>query len=541
MPDTLSPSRVRPAWPHALGRPLLALALLLGPAALSQWPVPGRLMPAELGLITQAHAQTGGPMRSPNGSTNLPRIGDPSGADLSPASERRIGESIMRQMIGQGHVIDDWEIREYLANLSAPLLATDAAAGFSFEFFPVRDISINAFALPGGYIGVHAGLVLAAQSESELASVLAHEIAHVTQRHTSRMVAKSKQASVTAIAGAILAALAASSNPSAAAGMVMLGDSMAQDQMLAFSRDAEREADRVGFDMLSQAGYEPVGMLDFFNRLQQAYKLVDVGVPVYLRSHPLTGERIADVQARLLLLRYRQRADSPEFALVRARLKAMVPTTDNVVTSAPSLLTDEHKRVTRAHFERQVADKLGAQRPDAWYGLAVIRRLSGDTAGARQALAQARRLAVKPQSLIESEAVRIEFDAGQYAQAVKLLDAAMKQFPAQRSFVHLKAETLVKADPAAAVVFLEDQLRLYRGDHGLWNLLSQAHFEQGRDTQGHRARAEAYACLGLWMPAIEQLRIAQRQVRQDFYVGSQIDARLKELERQYQQDQQARI
>ena len=200
-------------------------------------------------------------------------------------------------MTSQGEVIEDWEIRDYFARLAAPLVATDPAQGFVFDFLPIRDMAINAFALPGGYIGVNAGLLLAAQSESEVASVLAHEIGHVTQRHMSRMVAKSKQVSVTAIAGLILAALAAASNPQAAAGVALFGDSLAQDQMLAFSRDAEREADRVGFDMLSQAGFEVGGMLQFFMRLQQAYKLVDVGLPVYVRSHPLTSERISDVQS----------------------------------------------------------------------------------------------------------------------------------------------------------------------------------------------------------------------------------------------------
>ena len=501
----------------------LSLILAVGPV----------LAPQSQHLLGEAKAQ--------GSSTILPRIGDPSGSDLSPSNERRIGEAIVRQMTSQGEVIEDWEIRDYFARLAAPLVATDPAQGFVFDFLPIRDMAINAFALPGGYIGVNAGLLLAAQSESEVASVLAHEIGHVTQRHMSRMVAKSKQVSVTAIAGLILAALAAASNPQAAAGVALFGDSLAQDQMLAFSRDAEREADRVGFDMLSQAGFEVGGMLQFFVRLQQAYKLVDVGLPVYVRSHPLTSERISDVQSRLMLIRYKQRVDSVDFALVRAKLRALVPKSDNVMRSNPSLLSDEHKRSTLAYFNRQVGDKDMAQRVESWYGLALAKRQMEDYVGARAALAQARKRLPSGHAMLDAEAIQLESSTGQNAQALTLVEAALKQYPAQRHFVHLKAKALVKSDPEAAVNFLDDQLKLYRSDKDLWSLLSEVHFSQNRELLGHRAQAEAYAAHGLWMPAMEQLRIAQRQVRNDYYNGSQIDSRLKEFERNYRADQQAKL
>ncbi len=519
-----------------------------GSALHFDWPLSRRVQALALAFVlavgpvlTPLAQHSLGEARAQSTSTHLPRIGDPSGADLSPANERRIGEMIVRQMTSQGEVIEDWEIRDYFARLAAPLVASDPAQGFSFDFLPIRDMAINAFALPGGYIGINAGLLLVAQSESEVASVLAHEIGHVTQRHMSRMVSKSKQVSVTAIAGLILAALAAASNPQAAAGVAMFGDSLAQDQMLAFSRDAEREADRVGFDMLSQAGFEVGGMLQFFKRLQQAYQLADVGLPVYVRSHPLTSERISDVQSRLMLLRYKQRVDSIDFALVRAKLRALVPKADNVMRNNPSLLSDEHKRSTLAFFNRQVADKDLAQRVESWYGLALSKRLLEDYAGARVALAQAAKRLPAGHAMLDAEAIQLESSAGQTGQALILVEAALKQYPAQRHFVHLKAKALVKSDPDGAANFLEDQLKLYRSDKDLWSLLAEVHFSQNREVQGHRAQAEAYAAHGLWMPAMEQLRIAQRQVRNDYYNGSQIDARLKDFERNYRADQQAKL
>jgi beta-barrel assembly-enhancing protease len=531
MPYTLSritPSLSRPdhaskSWAKRVQ--VLALSVVLG-----------------LGPILSPYSRSSiGEVRAQGNSNTLPRLGDPSSAEISPSSERRIGEAIVRQMMSQGEVIEDWEIRDYLARLAAPLIASDAAQGFSFDFFPVRDIAINAFALPGGYIGLNAGLLLAAQTESEVASVVAHEIGHVTQRHVSRMVAKSKQVSVTAIAGLILAALAAATNPQAAAGVAMFGDSLAQDQMLAFSRDAEREADRVGFDMLAQSGYEVGGMLQFFMRLQQAYKLVDVGLPVYVRSHPLTSERISDVQSRLMLLRYKQRVDSGDFGLVRAKLRALVPKSDNVMRSNPSLLSDEHKRVTLDFFNRQVLDKEMAQRVESWYGLAIARRMLGDYSGARAALVQTRKRLPSGHAMIEGESIQLEIAAGQHLQALKAVEAALTQYPAQRNFIHLKAKILAKSDPDGAVNYLDDQLKLYRSDRDLWSLLAEVHFGQKRDLLAHRAQAEAYAAHGLWMPAMEQLRIAQSHVRNDYYNGSQIDSRLKDFERNYRADQQARL
>ena len=201
---------------------------------------------------------------------NLPKLGDASGDELSPAKERALGESIMRQIRRDSAYLDDAELVDYLNRVAAPLMATPAAAGHVFEFFAVDDGAINAFALPGGFIGVHSGLIIASESESELASVLAHEIGHVTQRHVARMLAQQKQISMVSMATMILALLAARSNPQAAMGGVMLGDQLSRSNMLSFSRDAEREADRVGFEMLRQAGFDVQSMVSFFNRLQLA-------------------------------------------------------------------------------------------------------------------------------------------------------------------------------------------------------------------------------------------------------------------------------
>ena len=228
---------------------------------------------------------------------NLPKLGDPSGEELSPVAERRLGESVMRQIRRDAAYLDDADLVDYLNRFAAPLVATPAAGGQSFEFFAIRDASINAFALPGGYIGVHTGLLNAAESESEVAAVLAHEIGHVTQRHIARMLAQQKQVSMVALAATILSLLAARASPQAAMGGVMLGDSLARGSMLSFSREAEREADDEAIVLLRAAGLSPAVMVTLFERLAGPDGTGrDNAPPIALASHPADAERIARFQ-----------------------------------------------------------------------------------------------------------------------------------------------------------------------------------------------------------------------------------------------------
>ncbi len=459
---------------------------------------------------------------------NLPRLGDAAGDELSPAMERKVGESIVREMRRRGEIHDDPEVSDYLNDFAAPLTAGAAAGGFAFEFFLVRDGTLNAFALPGGFIGVHSGLVVAAQSESELASVLAHEIGHVTQRHIARMLARERQASVTMLAALVLAALAARSNPQAAAGVASLGGSVAQQQMLGFSRDAEREADRVGLEILREAGYDSNGMVSFFGRLQQAGRLYESSAPDYLRTHPVTSERIADIQARIGEQRYRQRADSLEFALVRAKLRALAD-------PGPEGLRRE-----RAVFERRLAERTIDERA-GWFGLATVAAAARDWERARAALREVRRRLPAGHPFVEALAARVELGAGDPAAAQRLADDALARFPASRALARLRGEVLLaRRDHAAAVPFLEGALELRRSDPELWRLLSQAHAGLGDAARAHRAVAEQYVLLGAVPAAIEQLRLAQRTGQLDFHTASRVDARLRGLEADWRAEEAER-
>ncbi len=458
---------------------------------------------------------------------NLPRLGDAGADELSPAMERRIGESIVGEMQRRGMIHDDAELTDYLNRFAAALTATAPASGHSFEFFLVRDTSLNAFALPGGFIGVHTGLVVAAQSESELASVLGHEIGHVTQRHIARMLARERQASVMMLAAMVLAALAAGSNPQAAGGLASLGSTMAQQQMLGFSRDAEREADRVGLEMLRQGGFDANGMVSFLSRLQSSGRLYESGAPEYLRTHPITAGRIADIQSRVSESRYRQRPDSVEFRLARAKLRALADTGIDGLAEAAS------------YFERQLRERT-IDETAGWFGLATVEAARRDAPAARKAIAELRRR-VSGHVFVDRLAAQVELDAGNTRAALEQLDAATARHPSSRALMHLRARALiVDRRPAAAVSYLEQSLNLYRNDAQLWGMLAEAQGALDRPALAHRAAAERFVLLGATPAAIEQLRLAQRAGGLDFHTGSQVDARLRELEARWLREREDR-
>jgi predicted Zn-dependent protease len=449
---------------------------------------------------------------------NLPRLGDPSADDLSPQAERRLGESIMRQIRRNPLWLDDADLVDYLNRFAAPLTATPAAGSTSFEFFALAEPSINAFALPGGYIGVHTGLLMAADSESEVAAVLAHEIGHVTQRHIARMLAQQKQVSLVTMAGMVLALLAARSNPQAAMGSLMLGSEMARSSMLSFSREAEREADRVGFEILRQAGFDMQSMVSFFSRLQQASRFYETNAPAYLRTHPVTGERIGDMQLRLRESRYRQRADSIEFQLLRARLRALADD------------SSEGRRTARALLEQSVRQNPKAG-PAPWYALASVAAAQRDWPRVDAALTQAQALAGGTHPYFETLGAAARLAAGDARAAAERAARGLGRFPDARGLARLQGEALLAAEqPAEALRVLRDHLLVWRGDARLWQLSSQAYFALDQRAEAHRAVAEQYLLLGSPMAALDQLRRGQKAGDSDFYAASTIDARIREIE-----------
>jgi predicted Zn-dependent protease len=470
----------------------------------------------------------------------LPTLGDTARGDLSPVMERKIGEQIMSSVRLDSDYLEDGPVIEYLTKLGNSLLdkRPDARGEslYEFEFFAVRDPVLNAFAFPGGFIGFHSGLILAAQSESELASVMGHEIGHVSQRHIARMLGNQKQDSLIPIAALILAVLAARSSPDAAMAMVMGGQGLAIQRQLSFNRDAEREADRVGFQILRDGGYDTSGMLAFFGRMQNASRNYSDNGLSYLRSHPLTSERMADIQGRLFGERYRQRADGLDFYLTQARVRVLQDSKAQGLIDASTF------------FDNQAKNGNEEARLSAQYGLAFVALKRSDFATAEKLLndviTQIQQLPsqkkwLKETSAFASLAIDIEMGKKRPDVAMAKAKAAIRDLPLARGLVHQYAEVLIEAkNYADAEQFLRDQIVLYRREAKLQHLLAKTYAASGKSALQHIALAEAYAIEGALPAALAQLEIARLDPDVKYYDLSVIDAREREWKERHRQELQ---
>ena len=451
----------------------------------------------------------------------LPDLGDEGSSDVSLATERRIGESVMRDIRRDPAYLDDPEIAEYLNGLGSKLVAAAPGVRQDFEFFAIRDPSINAFALPGGFIGVHTGLIAITDNESELASVLAHEIAHVTQRHVARQIGIQKKMEIPMMVAMAAAILLGRSRPDLASGAMAAVQGGVVQSQLAFSRDFEREADRLGFQTLLNAGFDVRAMGQFFEKMQRYTRLQDSGaVPSYLRTHPVTTERIADAQARAENQPYRQRVDPIDFHLVRAKLRAEAV---------------EPREAVRI-FTDAVGDKRYANEPGARYGLAVAYLRAGEPKRAEAEVARLRAAKVAS-PMVDLLAARVRLAQDDAAGAMAILKAAYAREPNRRSLLYAMLGILQDQGRFGDVLAMtEEPLRLYPRDARLHEARARAYAGQGKRLLQHQAQAEVYVLQGSLPAAIEQLQLAQSSGDGNFYEQSVVDARLKELRAEHARD-----
>ena len=449
----------------------------------------------------------------------LPDLGDASVAALSESQERTIGNRIMREVRVDPLYVDDPEVADYVSTLGARLLGGAEGPRRDLGFFVVQEDTVNAFALVGGFIGVHTGLVTLTHNESELAGVLAHEIAHIVQRHQARTMhgaSRASWASLAALAVAILASRGASSSQSGQiTEAAVAGASALQVQnLLDYTREHEREADRVGLTILERTGFDPRGMGSFFERLLRANRLNEFkGAPSYLRTHPLTTERIADMQDRLQAASSRLVPDSFEYRLARAKLRAAAGSPAEAVKLYQTLLADQ---------------TILRPREDV-YGLALALRRARDFEGAWQTLAPLREGAAA-QPAFELLAGQLLADRGRIDEALVLYRAALRTFPRYRGLVYGYLNLLLQAGRAPEVAAdLEERLRSVQDDAQLYEIQARAYAATGKQIAQHRAQAEAHYRRGNLAGAVEQLEIAVKEKGADFYEISSAESRLREL------------
>jgi len=447
---------------------------------------------------------------------DLPELGDVASNALSLSTEKKIGQQIMHEIRWRDTAyLDDPDVEAYLNQLGGRLAAVSNDPGMGFTFFAVNDRSINAFAMPGGYIGVHTGLILSAESESELAGVLSHEISHVTQRHIARQVFQSKQVSIAAMVAMALALLAARSNGQLAGAAIATTQAGAISNQLAFSRDFERESDRFGFEIMRKSGFDVRGMSAFFLRLQKAVRLYENNATAYLRTHPLTGERLTDMQNREQSLPYRQVRDSNEFLLVRAKLRAMQGVPAEAVKDFSTLLSEKkYGSAAAAHYG---------------YAYALLR--SRDWAGAEREILAARQLKISA-AMLDRLLAEARLGQGDVAGGLAIYRDAMVRFPLNMALIYGNGSALINSRHfEEAQRFSEQQLQNYPDDVRLHKMRAESYAGLGRRAQQHQALAEVFALQGQTAGAIEQLQLAQQAGDANFYEQSVIDARLREMKK----------
>lgn len=471
----------------------------------------------------------------------LPALGEASSGDFSPAAERSLGDSIMREIRRDPDYLDDPVLLEHVRDIWSRLgsaarqrgeITPEMDAAFSWEPFLVRDRTVNAFALPGGYIGVNLGLIAMTTSSDELASVLGHEMSHVTQRHIVRSIGQQQRLSMVSIAALILGVLAASRAPQAAQALIVGGQAASVQGQLNFSRDMEREADRVGYGVLTTAGYSPAGMSSMFEKLELATHLNDDGSYPYLRTHPLTAERIGEARARMgvksIVI-----APDPAHMLLRERARVLM---DQRAAALQAIVADAAEKdaslapldlLARAYAATLAAATLRDTR-QAVSSLDLLRaRL--------QALAPAQRTAVQREiNLLQAE-VYIGAQDTRAADAVLVSLSADNSRPAM--LLRARRDLLTQTTPADwqhAAAALQTQVAREPRDALSWQLLAQAWQRLNQPLRAVRAEAEASAALGDISGAIERLRSAQKQAKvagnTDFVEASVIDSRLRAFE-----------
>jgi predicted Zn-dependent protease len=471
-------------------------------------------------------------LRPPAVAEELPTLGEAGAEDLTPLQERQLGEQIMVEVRQDPSYLPDPDSTEYLNRIGYELVAASPARHIDFEFFVIRDPMINAFALPGGFIAVHSGLILLAQSESELASVMAHEIGHVQQRHVARMIAKQKESMAIAIGSILLALLASRAGGDAAQAALAVGQGAAIQRQLSFSRDNEREADRVGFDTLVNSGYDPRAMEAFFTRMQNSTRIYESIAPAYLRTHPMTVERLSDIQGRLRSAHARLRNNSLDFELVRARLRLLQDDTNQGAADAVLYFTDQIQHHTATS---EVA---------AYYGLAFAQLKLRQGRGALDSALTARRGTQAPSAILDKMVTEASFqgarDDSEREAALKLAREATLRFPLSRLTAIEYAELLQRVgNHRQAIDYLRNQLALTHSDPRYFRMLAASHAALQEKTLQHQATAEMYVLQGAVPAAVEQLRLARSAADADFYTMSEVDARLRQLNGQIEEQDKA--
>jgi predicted Zn-dependent protease len=447
---------------------------------------------------------------------SLPDIGDPSREVLAASEEVRLGLETFQELVRRGMVLEDPFLQDFIDSVGQRIALYAQIDTGSFTFFVVNDPQINAFALPGGYIGVNAGLITASRRESELAGVLAHEAAHVSQRHIARWLEDSKRSRIPMVASLLAAALLASAGGDA--GQAALTGVLAADaqRQINFTRRHEQEADRVGVDLLLRSGYDPYGMPDFFERLAQTTRLYGSNIPELLRTHPVESNRIAETRTRIeSLTRTPPRSsDSLAYFLAQARVQA---------------LSSRDAESSIDAFRQHLSDGNNRSALGQRYGLALslqrAAKLDAAAAEANKLLAQ------EPEMLpFVILAAEIALQDRREKDARSLYQLANSLYPGDYSAAMSYGDALiVMGEPKQAMDMLQPKLNVPPTRTAILALYARAAQAAGRFSESHATMADYYELRGSPTQAIQQLELALRAPDLAPYTRQKLHAQLERL------------
>lgn len=449
------------------------------------------------------------------GGPELPDMGASADGIMTPISEQRLGQSFMRSVRNSMKVLDDPLVNDYLQSLGKRLVASAKGGGRPFSFFVIDDRRMNAFAGPGGYIGVFSGLILSADSESELAAVLAHEIAHVTQRHLLRSIEDQQKLMAPATALLIAAAiLGAQISPDAGLAAAVGAQAALAQHQINFTRDNEKEADRIGITSLAAAGFEPHAMPAFFERISKATRIYETSAPEFLRTHPVESNRIAEALSRADLYGYRQRSDDLRYYLVRASLREQI-------LGSPAKAVE--------YFTQTLAEERHRNEEADRYGLALALTHGRQLEPARE---EAKRLLGKRPTEVAYVLLDAEIDqrGGRAPEALRKLTEALRMQPSSYPLLMGQAEAAMAAgQPRVAIQALSQAARQRPEDSRIQQMLSDAYLKQGNAYGVHRHLAERHYLEGQLESAVRQLEVGLRQSGLSFQETAQLEQRHKEV------------
>lgn len=444
---------------------------------------------------------------------NLPSLGR-SNSGLSELDEQRLGREFIRNARQSMPFVEDPELTAYIRDLGRRIASSGDEPASDFRFYLIRDSALNAFAVPGGHIAVNTGLIMATESEAELASVIAHEVAHVTQHHLARMLDQSRGEGLKML-GALAAAILLGGQAGQAA--VVAANASAIENRLEYSRGFEKEADGIGLQTLARAGYDPRAMPTFFERLQRWARVYDSGAPEFLRTHPLTTDRIADTRVRADNYGRIENPDQTDFYHVRAKIRAIFA--DDPAGAAEQFASN----LESGEFENETAERYG-------YALALSNAGRND-----EAMEVIDALVADHPDSIRHQMARgnILVNAGRYDEALAHFEQLHQRWPERHALNLYYASALIQTRKfAEAKSILKKQLLRDGDDPRTYSLLARAEGEMGNSLVAHQNLAEYHYLRANLQEAYRQLKLAEKYAGDSDYARQSIEARMEEIRRE---------